>query len=108
ASPPLYTARAPEIDEPAPRPGRERFGTTFKGAIDAFYRQIFDVPIYGGAISLAVGPMRGDRSMYLSLQLEHGFTEHGRSMWGGHVGFSPEWALDRVRLGFEVGAGYLS
>ena len=77
-----------------------------KGGVAAYYQRIFDVPIYGGGITFGVGARNRDRTLFMVVDLEHGFTEHGLSTWDGRVLFSPEWALDRLRLGFGAGAGY--
>ncbi len=104
---PAAPAQASAASPAAPEK-RDRVGTSLKGALGGYYELLYAVPMYGGAISLSVGPFRGRRFTYLALSLEHGRTEQGLSVWGAHVGFSPEWALGALRLGFGVGGGFLS
>jgi len=104
---PMPGNEAPYAEPPPNMPPPDRVGTSLKGGVSAFYQRLFDVPMYGGGLSLAIGPFKRNRTFYLQLDLEHGSTDHGLSTWGGRLTFAPEWAIDRLRLGLGVGAGYL-
>jgi hypothetical protein len=92
---------------PAVRAEPDHVGTSLKASAGAYYQQLYDVPIVGGLLSIAVGPFRRNRTAYLALELDHGNTSRGLPTWGGRLTIAPDWAFDRFRVGFAAGAGYL-
>jgi hypothetical protein len=103
---PMYGAELTAPMAPVTRPP-ERRGTSFKGTLGGFYQQLFDVPLYGGGGSLAIGPYRRNSYLYFVFELEYGRTNQGLSTWALHLGFAPEWTFDRFHAGFQLGLAYL-
>ncbi len=91
-----------------PAPAGARHGLSLRAAAGANYARLYDIPTYGGELSLAIGGRDGQRFGYLGLNLERSETEHGLSIWGARFAPALEWELDRLRLGVVGRVGFWS
>jgi hypothetical protein len=94
--------------EEAPAPTRARHGLSLRAAAGANYARLYDIPTYGGELSLAIGGRDGQRWGYLGLNLERSETEHGLNIWGARFAPALEWEFDRLRLGVAGRLGFWS
>lgn len=76
-----------------------RDGLSLRVAAGANYARLYDIPTYGGELSLAIGGRDDQRFAYLGLNLERSETERGLSIWGARFAPALEWQFDRLRLG---------